>query len=241
MNILITICARGGSKGVPDKNIILLGGEPLIAMSIKVGQRFADIHQADMAISTEDPRIREVAETFGLSGDYERSESLAGDAIGKVDVIRDLLFYTEKQKGIRYDFVLDLDVSSPLRSLQDLQAAFEAFQNNTDAMTLFSVNTAHRNPYFNMVEAAPNEMVTLSKRPPEVILSRQATPLVYDLNASFYFYRREFFDLQQKGVILDNQSMVFVMDHICFDVDSPLDLTIMRFLVEGGHLDFELT
>ncbi|MEM6265577.1 MAG: acylneuraminate cytidylyltransferase family protein [Bacteroidota bacterium] len=207
---------------MPQKNIKEVAGLPLIAYSIRAAQQFAAAHDAQIELSTEDEEIRRVAATYGLSTEYRRSDDLAGDRIGKVDVIRDLLEYAEKNAGHTYDYVLDLDVTAPLRTQEDLETAFEHFRIQTKALTLFSVNPAHRNPYFNMVEAVGDGLVTLSKRPDKAIFSRQQTPEVYDLNASFYFYRRAFFEEGHRGVILDHRSMVYVMPHPCFDVDTPL-------------------
>ena len=128
----------------------------------------------------------------------------------------------------------------PLRTLEDIEQALELLIDNSEAITLFSVNNASRNPYFNMVEEASNGFYTLVKTYTDgSVLSRQAAPKVYDLNASFYWYRRSFFDTDLKSPITD-KSLVYVMNHICFDLDHPTDFLFMEFLLENKKLDFAI-
>lgn len=239
MNILITICARGGSKGIPGKNIKPISGKPLISYSIEVAKKFAEKYNAKIAISTDDNAIRLAAEACGIFTDYVRPDFLATDSAGKFDTIKDLVIYEESLAGHRYDFVLDLDVTSPLRTLEDLEKAFEIIS-NSEAITLFSVNPAARNPYFNMVEQKENGFYSLIKTNPDgSALTRQSAPKVYDLNASFYWYKRIFLDLSFKTAITD-KSLIYEMDHICFDLDHPIDFTFMEFLLQNDKLDFKL-
>ena len=135
--------------------------------------------------------------------------------------------------------MLDLDVSSPLRNLEDLKTAFGMLAGDAEAVNLFSVSPAGRSPYFNMVERKENGYYAQVKRPDTNVFTRQSAPVVYDLNASFYFYRRSFFDLGYKGAITD-KSLVYVMPHICFDLDHPIDFEFISYLLENRKLDFSL-
>ena len=239
MNILITICARGGSKGIPGKNIKFIAGKPLINYSLEVAKILAEKYKATISVSTDDYAILQAAEACGISTDYVRPDFLATDSAGKVETIRDVLLYEESLLGYKYDYILDLDVTSPLRTLEDLEKAFEMIS-DSDAVTLFSVNPAARNPYFNMVEERGNGFYSLVKTNPDgSFLTRQSAPRVYDLNASFYWYKRLFFDSEFNSPITD-KSIVYVMPHICFDLDHPIDFTFMEFLLNNGQLDFEL-
>ncbi len=84
-----------------------------------------------------------------------------------------------------------------------------------------------------------DEFCEICKRLPESLTSRQTAPIVYELNASFYFYRRPFFNEKDMRVI-NNKSLAYVMPHICFDIDEPIDMAFMKFLVEGNNLDFSI-
>ena len=239
MNILITICARGGSKGIPGKNVKEVNGKPLIAYSIAAAQSFALAHTADIALSTDNEEIKEVAAAWGLITNYTRPAIHATDVAGKKGVILDVLEWEEQQRQKEYDFILDLDVTSPLRTQQDLKEGYRIIQEDEACQTLFSVNKAHRNPYFNMVERKPDGYYGLVKSPDQGVLTRQSAPPVYDLNASFYFYRRDFFR-QDHSTVITEQSLVYVMPHPCFDLDEPLDFEILAYLLENQKLKFQI-
>lgn len=237
MNILITICARGGSKGIPGKNIKMLNGKPLIGYTIDIAKHFQEKHgNVEIALSTDSEEIMQVAEQCGLHSDYKRPASLGGDTVGKIDAIKDIVLYTENAKDVKYDYVLDMDVTSPLRTLEDLEEAFELMNADTNAVNLFSVSEAGRSPYFNQVEQKENGYFNKVKDA-GIVLTRQSAPKVYDLNASFYIYRRKFFDIGYKGAITD-RSLIYLMKHTCFDLDHPIDFEIISFLLENEKLDF---
>jgi len=238
MNILITICARGGSKGIPGKNIKNLNGLPLISYSIRTARLFSELHDADIALSTDSDEIRQVVNTYGLNTEYYRPEDLATDKAGKISVIKDLLLFEEKVSSKRYDFIIDLDVTSPLRTAEDIERAFNQLLGKSDAFNIFSVSPAKRNPYFNMVEINSDGFITVVKNG-AIFKSRQEAPEVYDMNASFYIYRRNFFNEGFESAIT-NRSLVYVVPHICFDLDHPLDFTLMELMIKEGILDFQL-
>lgn len=240
MNILITICARGGSKGIPGKNIRLINGKPLLLYSIETANQIGTKFGAKIALSTDSSEIKNVAKIAGLHTDYDRPDFLSTDTAGKKGTIKHLVEYEEQLKGVRYDYVLDLDVTSPLRTSIDLELAFDLFRNDENAQTLFSVNNAARNPYFNMVEKNSNGYFSLVKTNSDgSALTRQTAPNVYDLNASFYWYRRNFFDSNFQTAITD-KSLIYLMDHTCFDLDHPIDFLFMEYLLVNNKLDFEL-
>lgn len=239
MKILITICARGGSKGIPQKNIKLLDGHPLIAYTINIAKKFSENVNAKIALSTDDDQIKFTAEKYGVFTDYERPEYLSTDSAGKIETIHDLIIHEEGLLKDKFDFILDLDVSSPLRNILDLEKSYSSFQ-NSEALSLFSVNKSSRNPYFNMVEEKKNGFYNLiSKLEQKKFKSRQTAPKTYDLNASLYWYRRIFFDGNRKTPFTD-KSIIYEMPHICFDLDEKIDFVIMEHLMKTKNLGFEL-
>ena len=143
----------------------------------------------------------------------------------------------EKAHQKKYDYVLDLDVTSPLRTLQDLEDGLEQIKANQSALVLFSVSEPHRNPYFNQVEMQENGFAKIAKSADQTFYSRQASPKVYDINGSFYYYTRQFFDLGLTSVITD-KTLVYLMNHVCFDIDTPLDFDFMEFVLKEKKLDF---
>ncbi len=243
MNILVTICARGGSKGVPDKNIKKIANKPLIyytlnlIFELKKNKNFKNI---DVVLSTDSQKIKNIVAEFkgiDIDIDYIRPAYLATDKAGKLDAIIDVKqFMTDKNKK-RYDYVLDLDVTSPLRTVKDISESFEKLKINKSALNIFSVNIASKNPYFNLVEKKDDNFFSLSKK--GRFLSRQVAPKVYELNASFYFYKDSFFRNECKTVITE-KSLIYEMKHICFDIDHPIDFDFMEYLIENNKLGFKL-
>lgn len=239
MRGLITICARGGSKGVPGKNIKLINGMPLIAYSLDVAEKFGAENQVDIYLSTDSVEIKEVVASLSFPNvdiSYERPDFLASDTAGKLDVIVDIKKYAEAKNNISYDFVIDLDVTSPLRTSEDLNESVKNLFNNLEALNLFSVSPANRNPYFNMVEEGDNGFYQLCKN--GQFLTRQSAPRVFDLNASFYVFKKAFFEQQHKTVITD-RSLIYEIPHLCFDLDHQIDFEFMSYLLENKKLDFK--
>jgi len=237
MNILIVICARGGSKGIPGKNIKLLNGKPLIYYTIQTAKKFQRLYDTDICISSDSDEIITVSAKLGLETNYVRPKHLATDSAGKIETIKDVLSFYENLNNKRYDFVLDLDVTSPLRTLDDLSMSFDKIIGHPKALNIFSVNHANRNPYFNMVEQGDDGFYAKVKD--GIFLSRQRAPKVYDMNASFYFYRREYFEKNLKTSI-SKKSLIYLMPHICFDLDNPLDFDFMEYLLTNNKLNFKI-
>ena len=236
MNILITICARGGSKGLKNKNIKILNGIPLIEYSIKIAKTFAFKHNCDVTLSTEDHKIKKVCSDIGLHTKYIRPIELSSDEAGKMDVINDILNFEEKNLNKKFDLILDLDVSSPLRNMNDLEKALDLLVSNKEAINIFSVNKSERNPYFNMVERNKTGFFELVKKGD--FKTRQSSPQVYDLNASFYFYKRSFFN--NNKLVINSKSLIYEVPHICFDIDNELDFNFMEYLIKNNKLNFNL-
>jgi CMP-N,N'-diacetyllegionaminic acid synthase len=240
MKIIITICARGGSKGIPGKNIKVINGIPLIAYSIDLAVQFRKKYNALIALSTDDIEIKKIVESYGITTLYQRPIYLATDVAGKIDTIKDVLLYEESLSNEKFDYLLDLDITSPLRTFEDIEQALFLLINRPEAYNIFSVNPASRNPYFNMVEENDNGFYSLVKTNSGAsVMTRQSAPKVFDMNASFYWYRRSFFDLGIKTAITE-KSMIYEMHHICFDLDHPVDFLFMEYLLQNNKLDFKL-
>ena len=239
MEILITICARGESKGILGKNIKMINGKPLIYYTLKTASFFKDKleSQIDIVLSTDSNKIKSVVSLIEvqIDIDYTRPDSLATDSAGKIGAIKDVKNYMEKKHQKKYDYVLDLDVTSPLRSVIDLEKALGLICENEAAYNLFSVSPANRNPYFNMVEKNKDGFYDLCKS--SMCLTRQSAPQVLELNASFYWYKKTYFEMDFNSAIT-NKSLVYIMDHVCFDLDHPIDFDFMEYLLKNNKIDF---
>jgi CMP-N,N'-diacetyllegionaminic acid synthase len=123
LRVLAVVPARGGSKGLPRKNLLPVGGVPLVA---RVGDVVRDCASIDRAVvSTDDDEIAEVARGAGLDAPFRRPEDLSGDLIGDVDVLQHALAATEDDDGSRYDVVVMLQPTSPLRTAAQVEAVLQ--------------------------------------------------------------------------------------------------------------------
>lgn len=234
MKILVTICARGGSKGVPNKNIRPLLGKPLIAYSIEQAQRWG---RADrIIVSTDSEDIARVAKEFGAEVPFLRPSALATDTAEKLPVLRHALTIAEEIHG-RFDVLVDLDACSPLRTVEDLENCRHLFLEKRPK-TLFSAVVAHKNPYFNMVEVDPSGWAHLCKKLPldkRGVTRRQDAPAVYNMNASIYFYQRDVVADESLRTCFTDRSLVYEMNEFtAFDIDREIDFKLVEFILKEG-------
>jgi CMP-N,N'-diacetyllegionaminic acid synthase len=182
---IATICARGGSKGLPGKNIRPFAGKPLIVHTIAHALACPAID--GVYVSTDDERIADVAREAGATVPYLRPAELATDHAGKLPVIEHLVKHLEAA-GERIARVVDLQPTSPLREPADILAALAVANRADRPQLVVSVREAADNPYFNLVEQGADGLVHLSKGNGNA--RRQDTPPVFALNGSIYVWER---------------------------------------------------
>jgi len=230
--ILVTVCARGGSKGVKGKNVRILNGKPLISYTIKQALNWDKASR--VVVSTDSEEIASIGRGCGAEVPFIRPSDLATDRAGKVPVIRHTFLESERVYREKYDIIVDLDVTAPIRTIQDLDSALELFDVKSPK-TLFSVVVAHKNPYFNMVEIDKQGKAHLSKRPVDPVLRRQDAPTVYSMNASIIMFARDFLLDESNLSAQSDNSIPYVMDEIAsIDVDREIDLKFIEFLIKEG-------
>jgi len=223
--VVCIIPARGGSKGVPLKNIKLLAGKPLIAYTIEQALKSKYIDR--IIVSTEDYEIADVARKYGAEVPFVRPKNLAGDQVATVDVLLHAINWLEKEDKFSFDILLLLHTTTPLRAVEDIDACIEMLK-GTKADNVFSVTEAHRNPYFNMVEIDECGKVQLVKK--GSFTSRQSAPKVYDMNASIYVWWKDV--LTREGKIFLKNSQIYIMPkERSVDIDDELDFKICNYLI----------
>jgi CMP-N-acetylneuraminic acid synthetase len=228
--VLALICARGGSKGVPRKNIRPLGGIPLIAWSIKAARSCELIDR--IVVSTEDAEIAEVGRCFGAEVPFRRPADLAQDDSPEWLVWQQALKTLYTLEGYRPDYLVNLSPTSPFRSVANIRQSLEMIQTGP-ADIIISVKEAARSPYFNMVELDDQGFAHLSKATIPRITRRQAAPPVYDLTTVVYASRAEF--VLQASHIFDGQVQTLLVPEIrALDIDTELDFKFAEFLVTEG-------
>jgi CMP-N-acetylneuraminic acid synthetase len=223
MKTIASICARGGSVGVPGKNIRNLHGKPLIAHTIEQALSVKSIDA--VYVSTDSPEIAEVARQYGAIVPYLRPAELATSNAAKVPVIQHLCEWVLENDG-EFERVVDLDPTSPLRTVADIEACLALLDAHTDAViTAFE---SEKNPYFNMVEHKPDGNIGLVCQPAGMVVARQQAPHVYSMNASIYVWHRH---TLTKGLWNGRLKLHIMPRERSIDIDSPIDFAIVEMLM----------
>jgi CMP-N,N'-diacetyllegionaminic acid synthase len=182
VKVIATICARGGSKGLPRKNVLPFAGKALIAHSIE--QALACPLIDGVYVSTDDDEIADVARRHGAQVPYRRPAELATDDSAKIPAIEHLVGHLERQ-GLAVATVIDLQPTSPLRTQEDLVAAIGLAG---QAELIVTVTEPSHSPYYSLVEVQADGTLRLSK--PAQFARRQDAPPVWGLNGSIYVWQR---------------------------------------------------
>ncbi|MCS6761540.1 MAG: acylneuraminate cytidylyltransferase family protein [Candidatus Devosia symbiotica] len=223
---ICTICARGGSKGVPGKNIAMIQGRPLIAWSIEQARQSGLF--STIAVSSDSDVILSAAERAGADHLIHRPAEMATDIAPKVVVIRHALERASLMAQLSPDVLVDLDVTSPLRLPEDIMGAVKLLE-ETGCSNVITGSPARRSPYFNLVEARADGSVSLSK-PGTGIIRRQDAPRAYDMNASIYVWDVPRF--LAAPAIFNNDTRLFEMpEERSIDIDSGLDLEFVTYIL----------
>lgn len=237
MNILFTICARAGSKGVRSKNSRIFLGYPLVYYTLSAyegfWEKFASCYdRVDIAINTDSEQVKRQCEQTKITMEFiAREGSLGGDKVAKTDVIRDTLRKMENKKSVCYDVVIDLDLTSPLRTVEDIYGCFQALQKRREADVAYSVTGSRRQPHFNMV--TKNEEGYMERVIKGGFVTRQDAPECFDMNASIYAYRREPLLRNKGGAIFDGKAIAWKMkDTAVLDIDSEEDFELLELLAK---------
>lgn len=232
MPILCAIGARGGSQGVPGKNIRPLHGKPLIARAIETALAAPEIDR--VVVSTDSPAIADVAVAAGAEVPFVRPAELAQSDSGKFQVWQHALAACEALDGRRYDLYVDLDCTNPLIEPSDVSAAIARFRQlraeGVAVDAVFTVAWARRNPYFNLVEPDANGALKMSKTRGTTVLSRQKAPPVYEHVAGVYVLDTDY--LRRASHLLEGHAAGYeVPEHKALDIDSELDFQVVEFLL----------
>lgn len=227
--VLCTICARGGSKGVKNKNIKIINGKPLIAYTIEQAKKSGLFEH--IVISTDSDEIANVSREYGAEVFFKRSPEMASDTAGKLDVIKDAFIKSEAFYKQKFDYLIDLDATSPLREVEDIISSFEQFLRD-DNDNLITAMPSRRSPYFNLVECDENGKVSLSKQLDKKVLRRQDAPSTYDMNASIYIWKRDVI-LNESSIFLNKTGLYIMPEERSIDIDNELDFKFVEYILKS--------
>jgi CMP-N,N'-diacetyllegionaminic acid synthase len=226
---ICTICARGGSRGVPNKNLRMLGGQTLVARAVHQARDSGLF--ATIAISSDSDAILASAREAGATVLVRRPAELASDAAGKIPAIRHCVERAEMELSTRFGIVVDLDVTVPLLSLDDIRGVVALLEGG-DAENVVTGSASRHSPYFNIVERGQNRFVHLSKPPGGPVDRRQDSPACFDLNGAAYAWRRDALDRAARAIGLKTELYEMPASR-SIDIDSELDWQIVEALFAG--------
>jgi len=234
-NCIAFVFARGGSKGVPGKNLRDLGGMPLIAYSIQTALECTLINR--VVVSTDDEKIASVACQYGAEVPFIRPLELAGDCSNEYDSWKHAITTFEEIYREKIDVFVSLPPTSPLRSVTDVENCIREHE-ETDADIVITVKKATRSPYFNMVSNDEKGYSHLVNLAPDGMRynRRQDVPVVYDMTTVGYVSSPGFI-LNSDSIFSGKVKSVLVPDERAIDIDTMLDLKFAKFLIaEKGDL-----
>lgn len=229
MKPLVIIPARGGSKGIPHKNIKLLGGKPLICRAIDNARSVAP--NTDICVSTDDSEIIQVVENYGLKVPFVRPAELAADNSGTYEVLLHALSFYERQ-GRTYDTIILLQPTSPFRRDEDISEALKLYSPDIDMVV--SVTEARANPYYNCFETDSDGFLHVSKGDGKYI-RRQDAPKAWEYNGAIYIINPQ--SLKRESLGKFKRCRMYEMDELhSLDLDTPLDWRIAELLIAENEI-----
>ena len=214
-----------------NKNIRDFLGKPLIEYTIDTAKVFKDRHPEDnvhISVNSDSAELLSIARKDKDVEIIQRPEVLAQDNSPKIPVIQYSLEEMEEKNSIQYDYVIDLDITSPLRRVGDIENALQKSIENKEADVVFSVVPARRNPYFNMVELTDGKVKKVLQSD---FVARQQAPEVYDMNASIYCFKRNSLKNIFKTTPFDGRADIILMEDTgILDIDSEEDFELMKLI-----------
>lgn len=232
MKILFTICGRAGSKGIKNKNIRLFLEKPLPLYTLAAIDLYLHKNKdisADIVFNTDSEELIQIAQNNKMHtvDVITREASLGGDTVAKTAVILDCLNQMEERKQYKYDIVVDLDITSPLRTVEDIENLINK-KIETSCDVAFSVTDSRRNPYFNMVKKVEKGYVRVLE---SNFVTRQEAPEMFDMNASMYAYSPEYLRTG-KGVLDGYCEIIKMYDTGILDLDHENDFELMEVIAK---------
>ncbi|MBN1038438.1 acylneuraminate cytidylyltransferase family protein [Clostridium botulinum] len=231
--ILAIIPARGGSKGLPGKNILNLNGKPLIAHTILASKNSKFVTR--VVVSTDDKEIAEISKKYGAEVPYLRPNSLAKDKSLTIDSVFHMLDYLEKYEGYSPDYVLLLQCTSPLRNEQHIDEAIEKLV-KSDFHGIISICESEVNPYWTNI--LKNESLKYFLEEGKNITRRQDLPKIYRYNGAIYLAKTEALKREKTfevenltGYVMDRESSI--------DIDTEIDFKIAEIIMKNKDVSHE--
>lgn len=229
------IFARGGSKGIANKNLRLLGGTSLLGRSIGIATAVPEIDR--VICSTDSPEIAAEARRCGAETPFMRPAKLAADDSPEWASWKHLAHYLVDQGADPHDVLVSLPTTAPLRSVDDVQSAIALLRNDNFDLVL-GVTPSLRSPWFNMVEREPTGQVLLVAPPEAPVSRRQDAPPTFDITTVVYATRLSHV-IDSSGVFDGRVGSILIPRERSIDIDTGVDLEYAEFLITTARTDDE--
>lgn len=229
--IVSFIFARGGSKGLPNKNIKPLLGKPLIAWTIEQAKSCDQINR--VIVSTDSIEIASVAIEYGAEVPFIRPAELATDASPEWLSWQHALNHLNNTEGCLPKIMLSMPTTAPLRSNLDIKNALAEYK-ISQCDVVISITDSHRNPYFNMVKIGKSGRLERVINPTSTLVRRQDAPVVYDMTTVIYVTSPDFV-LKNNSIFDGTISGVLIPPERAIDIDTSLDFRIAEFLLSESQ------
>ena len=227
MKYIVLICARGGSKGLPKKNIKALNGIPLIGWSINTAKKIDQVSR--VIVSTDSEEIAKIAIEFGAEVPFMRPKELSSDYSPEWLVWRHAITFLDDQNDENIENIIVLPSTAPLRSIEDVNNCIAEFEKG-DVDSIITVSNAKRNPYFNMIINDNNGYSSIVNNNNK-INRRQDAPKVFDMTTVAYIVKSKFIK-QSNGIFDGKVRSVCIPEERAIDIDTLLDFKIAEFLFQ---------
>ncbi|MBT5399313.1 acylneuraminate cytidylyltransferase family protein [bacterium] len=229
MKYVVLICARGGSKGLPGKNIKPLNGIPLIGWSINIAKKIDRV--SHIIVSTDSEEIKKIALEYGAKVPFKRPKNLAQDGSPEWLVWQHAIKYIERNLNENIDAIVVLPTTSPLRSIDDVNACIDLFENE-NVESVITVNEANRSPYFNMTINDSNGYTSLVIPPKSQITRRQDAPKVFDMTTVAYVVSTDFVK-NYNGIFDGRVKSIVIPQKRAIDIDYLIDFKIAELILKN--------
>lgn len=224
-NIYALICARGGSKGIKNKNLLLINNKSLIARSVLLAKKCKYIKK--VFVSTDSKKIAQEARKYGAEVPFLRPKNLSKDNTPEIQVWKHAINYLEKVKNLKIDFIVNMPTTAPLKTLNDINSCIKkAVKNNFDM--IFTATEAYRNPFFNLVKIKKNRVIPVFQNSKN-IFRRQDAPKFYDLTTICYVIKVKFIKNSQT-IFSGRSGIVKIPKERSIDIDDKIDYKIAKLL-----------
>lgn len=236
MPVLCVIAARGGSEGIPGKNVRLIMGKPMIAWAVECALQVPEIER--VVVSTDSVAIADAAAAAGAEAPFMRPVELAQSNSGKFQVWQHALDACEEHYHERYELYVDIDCTNPLIEPSDIAGIIAQYRHaraeGRDLDAVFTVSPARRNPYFNLVEPDEAGALKMSKSGGGRVLARQSAPPVFEHVAGVYVLDPRY--LRSANHLLDGHAEGYELPpEKALDIDTELDFQIVEYLLKRRH------